>query len=81
MDRVQKFLTKLDKKQTERLKSAVRAIEQNQLRGLDIKPLSGQPGWYRCRVGKIRIIFIRTASGKAIIYDINFRGQAYKKRR
>lgn len=80
MDRVQKFLAKLDKKHLGRLKSALRAIEHGQLRGLDIKPLSGQPGWYRCRLGKIRVIFIRAASGKVIVYDIHFRGQAYKKR-
>jgi mRNA-degrading endonuclease RelE of RelBE toxin-antitoxin system len=39
--------------------------------------MSGYANQYRCRVGKIRIIFVVTINGNFIV-DIDFRGGAYK---
>lgn len=77
-DKIQKFLRKLDAKQEKRLREIIEKVKHGQLAGLDIKPIAGQKGWYRCRAGKIRIIFIRTGAGQHVIYEINFRGQAYQ---
>lgn len=36
------------------------------------------PGYFRCRVGGIRIFFFGM-EGKYVVYDADFRGNAYKK--
>lgn len=79
MDRVEKFLRKLPEHLRRRVLTAYYAILEGRLKILDIKPLQGRKGWFRCRVGGIRIIFIRTAHGTHMIYDVQFRGKAYRK--
>lgn len=79
MDAIEKFFRKLTPKQQQKLREALKALAANQLTRLDIKPLAGKKGWFRCRVGNIRIIFIRTSAGKHVIYAIDFRGSVYKK--
>ena len=78
MDAILKFLSKLQPKVRERLESVISDIAQNRLKELDIKPLKGYKGWYRCRVGDIRIIFVKN-SGANILIEIGFRGDMYKK--
>lgn len=78
MDHLQKFLRKLDGKTRARLLTVIAALAQEKLQHLDVKPLKGQKGWFRCRVGNIRIVFLRTKGAKTIIYDIGFRGEIYK---
>lgn len=78
VDRAAKFFHKLDAKQYERIYRVAENIRANKLTGLDVKPLKGHKGWYRCRVGKIRIIFIKTSTNHNIIHDIDFRGGVYK---
>ena len=79
VDRAAKFFRKLNAKQYERVYRTADKIKKNKLQGLDIKPLTGRRHWYRCRVGKVRIIFIKTGSGRNVIHTIDFRGGAYKK--
>ena len=79
MDRIEKFLRKIGKKRAARLVAVMRLIAHGQLDGLDIVPLQGHENWYRCRVGDIRIIFMRTEEGRHIVLDVNFRGGIYKK--
>jgi mRNA interferase RelE/StbE len=47
---------------------------------LDIKKMRGDwEGFYRIRIGKIRVIFTLTANSKDIeVYTIGFRGDVYK---
>lgn len=80
MDHIEKFLRKLDPERFVKVRAARIAIERNHLQGLDIKPMKGRKGWYRCRIGDVRIIFIRTGAGENIVMDADFRGNIYKKR-
>lgn len=78
MNRVDKFLRKIDTALRQRLKKVIADIITNRLEGLDIKPLKGFDNTYRCRVGNVRIIFKK---GLGINYplDMDFRGNIYKK--
>lgn len=76
MDRLQKFLAKLDAKRRKKLEKIIEAICTGHHRGLNIKPLTDIPGHYRCRVGDIRILF-RKYEGGFIAYDAGFRGDIY----
>lgn len=78
MHHLQKFLRKLDRKTRARLLKVIAALAKGKPKHLDVMPLQGKKGWFRCRVGDIRIIFLRTKGGKTIIYDIGFRGAIYK---
>lgn len=78
VDQPTKFVRRLDAKQSKRVRVAVNKILTNNLAKLDVKPLQGHKGWYRCRVGKIRIIFVKTSTGHNIIHTIDFRGGVYK---
>lgn len=71
-----KFLGKLEKKMRIKLIESVEMIESGEINGLDIKPLKGYKNVFRCRVGKIRIIFEKT-EGESVIHDIGYRGDLY----
>lgn len=71
-----KFLQKLPKSLRNRLITTVELIEENRLETLDIKSLVGQSHLFRCRVGKVRIIFRKTDFANKII-EIGFRGGIY----
>ena len=75
-----KFLAKLEKKQRERIKSAIIGLTSKPPQG-DIKPLQGYDEVYRLRVGSYRIIYKYTVENKLdILYiiDIGNRGDIYK---
>jgi hypothetical protein len=61
-----------------RIENIVASIILNQLDGLDIKPLKGIKGCFRCRVGDIRILFVRKQGGNTP-FQIGYRGDIYKK--
>lgn len=78
MEKYVKFLRRLPKPLRQRLISVVDRIARNDIRHLDIKPLAGKGDFYRCRVGKVRIIFQKeNGKDQNIIYDIGFRGDIY----
>ena len=77
MDKVEKFLRKLDAKRRGKLIAVIAKIGANRLDGLDIKPLQGFEGHFRCRVGHIRILFMHSHRSN-IVYDVNFRGHIYR---
>ncbi len=79
MDRILKLLRTLSPKLRERILDAAALIIAHKTENLDIKPLKGKKNWFRCRVGDIRIIYIRLESGVNIIHDVQFRGKVYKK--
>ena len=72
MNKLDKFLSKLDKKLREIIKQIIILIISSDLSGLDVKKLKGPSSVYRVRVGRIRIIFEQTNSGNKIL-EISFR--------
>jgi len=58
-----KFLGKQSPKVRKISIDAIGKISRNELGNLDAKPIKGTNDCYRCRVGKIRIIFIRKSDG------------------
>jgi mRNA interferase RelE/StbE len=83
-----KFLEKLDEKNKEQIREKIfyllNSIEDRGIitfRDLDIKKLKGNwEGFLRMRVGKIRVIFtVNNNSNELLVYEIDFRGDAYKK--
>jgi len=82
-----KFRDKINEKDRERIdskiKSLLQSIEEHGIipfEKLDIKKLSGTwDGFLRLRTGKIRVIFkINIETDELWIYEIDFRGQAYR---
>lgn len=73
-----KYLTKLDAPIKNRIKSALEKLSFDPPQG-DIKAMSDKDG-YRLRVGKYRILF-DVSEHSIIVYDIDLRGQIYKKGR
>lgn len=82
------FLRKLDETNADRirekiiiLKTSLEQEEELPWQILDIKKLKGQwLGFFRIRVGDIRIIFkCDREEEQILIYDIHFRGDVYKK--
>jgi mRNA-degrading endonuclease RelE of RelBE toxin-antitoxin system len=77
MERYKKILSKLPKSLRLRVIKAMYRIGDDDLKGLDIVPMSGPHQFYRCRVGKIRILFQKRPSGN-VVMDMGFRGGVYK---
>ena len=74
-----KYLKKLNPKTVTRVNRCFLNLEQNPLAGGDIKPISGQDGYFRFRVGDLRIIyFLNLTKGRVEITTILLRGQVYK---
>lgn len=81
-----KFLEKISEKESALIKSKLKYFIDNfsksgiiPYKELQIKSLSGNwEGFYRMRVGKIRIIFkIDKNSNTLLIYEIDYRGNIY----
>lgn len=79
MDRIEKFMRKLAEKQRMKVRAAYDAIRENRLNGLDVKPLQGKKNCFRCRVGDVRILFVRISPSHNIITDVEFRDKAYRR--
>lgn len=77
MDRIQKFLSKLNCKQRSLFIKIFEDILNLRLKNYDIKPLKGMKNIFRLRKGDIRVVFTKTDS-KGYILDINFRKDVYK---
>ena len=73
----QKFLLKLDDKTRTLLEKILFNIIQNNIENLDIKPLQWKENMFRCRVGKIRIMY-SYKNDNVFIEDIGYRGNIYK---
>lgn len=86
--RAVKFLKKLDAKTLERVRQKILQLQARieaegviPFNELDIKKLKGQwDGYFRLRVGQIRVIFTLTADDIEVllIYDIDVRGSVYE---
>lgn len=78
MQKYLKILNKLTPSLRIRLISTIEKISKGDLKNLDLLKLSGNKNIYRCRVGKIRIIFQKN-SPENIILDLGYRGDIYQK--
>lgn len=76
MERYVKFLKRLPRPLRAKLLLTIDKIAKDNLKGLDIKRLEGNRIFYRCRIGKIRIVFEKKEGGNTI-YDVGFRGNIY----
>lgn len=74
MDKVDKFTRKLQHDIAVRVLEELKNIRAGHVAHLDIKKIRGERNLYRVRLGKVRIKFIRTASGNEIV-DIDFRNE------
>ena len=74
MDKNQKFIKRLSKKEFTVLQSVLQQIEDKETTNLDIKKLTGHLDIFRVRVGTIRIIFISNRDTNEIL-DIGRRNE------
>ncbi|MFA5792036.1 MAG: hypothetical protein WC884_03295 [Candidatus Paceibacterota bacterium] len=66
MNKLDKFLYKLDKKTQVIIEKVITLIVLGNFSILDIKKLRGSKNIYRVRVGRIRIVFEQTKNGNNI---------------
>jgi mRNA interferase RelE/StbE len=74
----EKYLNRLNANDRDRIDDAIEGLEKEPPEG-DIKPVTGQPGTYRVRIGSYRIIF-RYREDHIFITHIDPRGQVYNKK-
>ena len=72
MEKIDKFISKLNRDAAHDVLDTLRRIRLNDLQNMDIKKLQGHPNDYRIRIGRVRIQFARTSFGNSIT-DIGFR--------
>lgn len=77
MDRIQKFLLKLDRDRRAIYLKILQDIKELNIGKYDVQALKGFKGLFRLRKGKIRIIFTKQ-NGTGFIVNADFRGDIYK---
>lgn len=78
MDKIEKFLALLSKKERGVLSGILSDIRSGKLKIYDVKPLKGYKGFFRLRKGKIRIVFVKTENGSSAVVNIAYRKDVYK---
>jgi len=73
-----KYLKRLNARDRERMKESLRDLAKDPPEG-DIKPVVGQPGRWRLRVGGYRALF-EVEDANILVTHIEPRGQAYTKK-
>jgi len=73
MDKIEKFLKNLTKKELISVLAIINKIEKGDFTGLDIKKLSGHNNIYRARKGSVRIIFTKVDDCEITIVSIERR--------
>ena len=74
MDKVDQFTRKLRHDIAVRVLQELKNIRIGEVAHLDVRKLKGEGNQYRVRLGRVRIKFIRTASGNEVV-DIGFRNE------
>ena len=72
-----KFLLKLDSKKRLKIRVIIEKILNNDFEGLEVQVLLWKQNFYKIRVWKIRVIFIKS-DDENIIEDIWYRWDIYK---
>lgn len=67
MDKIEKFLAKLSKKDFLLAQELIRCLVQGQNHGLHITKLKGQTDTYRLRHGRLRIIYTKPQAGVVVL--------------
>ena len=73
-----KYLGRLNEPDKSYIKKALKRLEMEPPEG-DIIPFSGQPGYYRLKIGSYRAIF-RYGDNCILVTHLDPRGQAYNKK-
>jgi len=73
-----RYLNRMSATDKERFKAALKKLSKEPPEG-DITNLSGQPGYFRLRVGGYRALF-RIEGGDVFVTNIDPRGQVYNKK-
>lgn len=76
MDKIEKFLNKLNKEERIKVLNLMKKILDKDLQELDIKKLKGFINLYRARKNKIRIVF-QAEKDRNIIINIDYRNKVY----
>ena len=74
----EKYLNRLNPNDRDRIDDAIEGLEKEPPEG-DIRPVSGQPGTFRLKVGSYRAIF-RYKDNCIFVTHIDPRGQVYNKK-
>lgn len=77
-DRIEKFLAKLNKKESETYRDIVKAILSNNFDMYDVKKMSGYSNIFRIRKGRLRIIFKKDDEGNEILHVGNRDENTYR---
>jgi len=77
MDKIEKFLRSLSRKERASLTSVLGNIRILNISHYDVKPLKGYKGLFRLRKGRIRVVFSKSARGGRVV-NIAFRKDIYK---
>ncbi|PIP86897.1 plasmid stabilization protein [Candidatus Campbellbacteria bacterium CG22_combo_CG10-13_8_21_14_all_36_13] len=72
MNKLDKFLSKLDKKTRYEIEKTINVILGGDFSKFDIKKLKGKHNLFRVRVGKVRIVFKYAKDGN-FVQSISFR--------
>lgn len=73
-----KYYRKLDANTAAKLDQCFKILEEDPFGGGDIKPLKGVKGRYRCRVGKLRVIYGVDLEERIVkVFVILPRGEVY----
>jgi mRNA interferase RelE/StbE len=73
-----KYLERLGEPDKGRIKDALGDLSEDPPQG-DIRPLTGQTGYFRLKVGGYRVLY-RIENNTLFVTHIDPRGQAYKKK-
>lgn len=73
MDKIDKFLKKLQARERRQIEEIVGKVVKNDLQKLDYRKLRGSQNLYRVRKGNIRIIFKKTDDQNAAILSVERR--------
>ena len=74
----EKYLNRLNANDRDRIDDAIEGLEKEPPEG-NIRPLKGQPGFFRLRIGGYRLLFRINEKG-ILITHIDPRGQVYNKK-
>ncbi len=72
-DKIQKALAKLSPKERLIVATMIKKLLSGDLMGMDIRQLVGNPGIFRLKKGRIRVIFSKTEVGDLTIIGISRR--------
>ena len=67
MDKIEKFLSKLERKELAKILTLINKIEKGVLLSLDVKKLVGYQDLYRVQQGNIRIIILKNGDSFEVI--------------